>query len=87
MLGDDTLITRDHLPDDFLEEVAESVPEAAAPVQEEQIPVTPDACSNLEELEMNAIRKALEANGGNVSAAARQLGISRNTLYRKMGRL
>jgi transcriptional regulator of acetoin/glycerol metabolism len=33
---------------------------------------------------MAAIRKAMEECGGNVSAAARRLGISRNTLYRKL---
>ena len=31
--------------------------------------------------------RALEAAGGNISSAARQLGISRNTLYRKLGRM
>ena len=30
---------------------------------------------------------AVEAAGGNISSAARQLGISRNTLYRKLGRM
>ncbi|MHB8126148.1 MAG: helix-turn-helix domain-containing protein [Desulfitobacteriaceae bacterium] len=28
--------------------------------------------------------KALDINGGNVSGAAAELGISRNTLYRKL---
>jgi transcriptional regulator of acetoin/glycerol metabolism len=30
------------------------------------------------------VRAAMNAHAGNVSAAARQLGISRNTLYRKL---
>ena len=42
---------------------------------------------DLETLEIMAIRRALDAAEGNVSAAARQLGISRNTLYRKLGRM
>ncbi|MFB8828867.1 helix-turn-helix domain-containing protein [Azotobacter sp. CWF10] len=34
-----------------------------------------------------AIRSALEATGGNISAAARSLGIARATLYRKLKKL
>lgn len=40
--------------------------------------------STLEEMEMQMIRKALEACGGNLSAVASQLGITRQTLYNKM---
>jgi DNA-binding NtrC family response regulator len=40
--------------------------------------------SNLAELEKNAILAALEQFGGNLSDAARQLGIGRSTLYRKL---
>jgi transcriptional regulator of acetoin/glycerol metabolism len=32
-----------------------------------------------------AIRQALDHCGGNMSQAARRLGISRQTLYRKLG--
>jgi two-component system response regulator AtoC len=39
---------------------------------------------NLEELERNAIRAALDRYGDNLSDAARQLGIGRSTLYRKL---
>ncbi|MFT3996853.1 MAG: helix-turn-helix domain-containing protein [Asticcacaulis sp.] len=39
----------------------------------------------LEDMETAAIRRALEAHGGNVSAAARALGIHRSTIYRRMG--
>jgi transcriptional regulator of acetoin/glycerol metabolism len=41
--------------------------------------------AKLDNIEASLIRQAIEAHGGNVSAAARQLGISRNTIYRKMG--
>ncbi len=38
----------------------------------------------LEAMERRAIRRAVEACGGNLSLAARRLGIGRSTLYRKM---
>jgi transcriptional regulator of acetoin/glycerol metabolism len=41
--------------------------------------------ANLRELEVQAIERTLAAFDGNVSAAARQLGISRNTIYRRRG--
>lgn len=40
----------------------------------------------LRNLEDNLIRRALAETGGNVSAAARQLGIDRSTLYRRLKR-
>lgn len=39
---------------------------------------------SLTSLTAEAIKAAVQAHAGNVSAAARQLGISRNTLYRRM---
>jgi transcriptional regulator of acetoin/glycerol metabolism len=40
----------------------------------------------LQGLDEDMIRRVLAEHGGNVSAAARVLGIARNTLYRKLGR-
>lgn len=42
------------------------------------------AASTLEEMERQMIRKALDTCGGNLSAVASQLGITRQTLYNKM---
>ena len=46
-------------------------------------PRLPEA--ELGELELAAMRTALEASNGNVARAARRLGISRSTLYRRLG--
>jgi sigma-54 dependent transcriptional regulator, acetoin dehydrogenase operon transcriptional activator AcoR len=48
---------------------------------QEGVAVTPPT---LEQAEIEMIRAALEAAGGNISAASKQLGISRNTIYRKL---
>ncbi len=44
----------------------------------------PDTLS-LEELERWAVERAVEVSGGNLTEAARRLGIGRTTLYRKLG--
>jgi sigma-54 dependent transcriptional regulator, acetoin dehydrogenase operon transcriptional activator AcoR len=41
------------------------------------------ACS-LDDIEVHAIRAAVQACSGNISAASKRLGISRNTIYRKL---
>lgn len=63
-----------HLPDDLIRDI-----------QNQAQQQTPDGpAQNLHELSIKAIQQALENARGNVSAAARQLGISRQTLYRKL---
>jgi transcriptional regulator of acetoin/glycerol metabolism len=47
-------------------------------------PMEPDASENLDALSRAAIRRALDSSFGNISQAARRLGISRQTLYRKL---
>jgi DNA-binding NtrC family response regulator len=42
---------------------------------------------NLEEMEKQLIQVALEKHPGNITAAAEQLGITRQTLYNKMKKL
>jgi transcriptional regulator of acetoin/glycerol metabolism len=85
MAGDEEEIGLRHMPDDFMDDIAET-PEAApasAPAAQQMIA----SGANLEEMELAAILKSLEANGGNVSATARALGVSRNTIYRKLPHL
>jgi transcriptional regulator of acetoin/glycerol metabolism len=48
---------------------------------------SPDRGADLEDAERAAVRRALGAAGGNVSAAATALGVSRATLHRKINRL
>jgi len=82
MLDDDeTCIGLDHLPQDFFDDdcAAESVQAvAASPVKDS---------ARLDDLALSAVAAALETHAGNISAAARMLGVSRNTLYRKMAAL
>ena len=77
MLGADRELRREHLPDDLLEDLAK--PTAVTEVQGEQAqgPVS------LRALEATAIERALAEHRGNVAAAARSLGVSRNTIYRR----
>jgi len=71
MAAGEPAIDCDHLPDE-LNQIAPS------PCRREP------AVATLHEAELEMIRHAVSATGGNVSAAARQLGISRNTIYRKL---
>ena len=63
---------------------------SAAQVELPQPPVRSDAAREapvrhtLEQAEIAMIRAALDAAGGNISAASKQLGVSRNTIYRKL---
>lgn len=48
---------------------------------------TSDPAITLEEMEKQMIRQSIEKNNGNLSAAADQLGITRQTLYNKIRKL
>ena len=80
MAGDDHEIRREHMPDDFLDDVASG----AIATSEAEAEHVVAGRSSLSDMEVSVIRKSLDAHGGNVSAAARALGISRNTIYRKL---
>ncbi|GAB3647986.1 sigma-54 dependent transcriptional regulator [Echinicola sediminis] len=46
--------------------------------------VTNNATLNLDEVEKNVIQKAIDKNGGNISKAAKELGLTRASLYRRL---
>ncbi len=83
MAGDEHEICLRHMPDDFLDDIEQTQVEDAS-VNTDQLVASG---ANLEAMEQSVILKSLEANGGNVSATARALGVSRNTIYRKVPHL
>jgi transcriptional regulator of acetoin/glycerol metabolism len=80
LLDDGDEIKLEQLPEDFLDYFNEPLlsGKTEASVDSGVPPLS------LDQLEQAAIQKALRECGGNVSAAARRLGIARNTLYRKL---
>ncbi|WP_092351737.1 sigma-54-dependent Fis family transcriptional regulator [Collimonas sp. OK242] len=80
MADRENIIQRQHLPDDFLEDIELF----RTPKPEENTNWRVSNGANLEEMEISVIQQALESNGGNVSATAKALGVSRNTIYRKL---
>jgi transcriptional regulator of acetoin/glycerol metabolism len=64
-----------HLPDDLVEELRWQPPAAAGGGA---------ASENLREMSETTIARAIALSHGNMSEAARRLGISRNTLYRRL---
>jgi len=85
---DETLISESHLPEELFEAAPLIPSAAAAPASYDPWAAAPlDSSNSLDEIGRQAALRAMEAAGGNISAAARQLGISRNTLYRKLGRM
>ena len=123
MASNESLITREHLSDDFLEEALQATaapasalaetPAAAvgdpqgAPAQPPSAEAAPAPAPlrsvgawqaggapaqaapmvdnrSLQAQEIDAIRRAVDQAGGNISEASKRLGISRNTIYRKL---
>jgi transcriptional regulator of acetoin/glycerol metabolism len=78
---DDSRIGWAHLADDLVEELR-CVQPLQPCIQEPAPPVT----DNLQSLSEAAIQRAVATCQGNMSEAARRLGISRNTLYRRLRR-
>ncbi len=104
MVGCDGAIEVEHLPDDFLEEVAQVAPVPPSALHLPQptqmtaeqlqhihevahfVPDTGDGGS-LHDVALNTMAHVLRQHRGNVSAAAKALGVSRNTIYRKKDQL
>lgn len=79
MVDADAEIRREHLPDDFFDDLRSAA--AEVPNTIESIPLQG---VRLQDVAASVIASTIAQHGGNVSAAARALGISRNTIYRKM---
>jgi transcriptional regulator with PAS, ATPase and Fis domain len=100
MASDTCEITTAHLADDFIEELSMLLTEATRTLdaivppsffeppgrQQAHVELSQPwgELDNLEQVEISTIRRVLDACGGNVSTASRQLNISRNTIYRKL---
>ncbi len=98
MASNEAEITEEHLSDDFHEDIlrmpplaarATAVSRAGQPVPEALSPGTPARVPpaverTLDESEIALIQSAVAAANGNISRAAKKLGISRNTIYRKL---
>jgi len=89
MVDEDGEIRREHLPDDFFDHLgcresgAQSIA-ADTPSALIGAPTSAPANNSLQDVATAAIAAALSQYGGNVSAAARALGVSRSTIYRRM---
>ena len=77
-----------HLSDDLQDDLtAQAAPAAPQTLSAMSSTATAEPSQNLNQLSRTAIRQALDGSGGNMSQAARNLGISRQTLYRKLAPL
>jgi transcriptional regulator of acetoin/glycerol metabolism len=70
-------ITWRHLPDDLIDELNQTRADC---------PPSDAGTVNLRMVSESTIGRAIGSSGGNMSEAARRLGISRNTLYRRLKR-
>ena len=86
MAGSSREVKIEHLPEDFLDDVGQ-LPMATGIVPQSEVrTVIAGGNVRLEDVELLTIQKSLDEHRGNVSAAARALGVSRNTIYRKLQR-
>lgn len=86
---DGTLITPEHLSPELRRMRTVATPAGAAPIgQDSSVTVPANATLNeaLAEVERKMIREALQKHHGNISRAARELGLTRRGLYLKLDR-
>jgi transcriptional regulator of acetoin/glycerol metabolism len=78
MAGADVLIGLEHLPDTLLNNQKDTAVRQAA----RYAPMTTAPVGQLKALEFEVMNRALQETGGNISRAAKKMGISRSTLHR-----
>jgi sigma-54 dependent transcriptional regulator, acetoin dehydrogenase operon transcriptional activator AcoR len=84
MVDADGEIRREHLPDDFFDDLRSGASQSSLVNAPSAGNAFMPENARLQEVTVSVIAAALARHGGNVSAAARELGVSRNTIYRKM---
>ena len=57
-----------------------------SPIEQKQPANNPAPTHNLEDLERNTIEQAIEKHNGNISRAAKELGLTRAALYRRLNK-
>ena len=101
MVDEDCTIRLEHLPDDFLDELRAPMRPMAMAIPAAELPLMPNVGApppptadnlgedshSLQDVTINAMAQMLRLHKGNVSAAAKALGVSRNTIYRKKDQL
>ena len=70
-MAEEQPVRLEHLPDDFFVDLEMEPVESAAPL-------------GLDLNDVEALNRKLKASGGNISHLARRLGVSRNTLYKRL---
>ncbi|CAI8822490.1 sigma-54 dependent transcriptional regulator, acetoin dehydrogenase operon transcriptional activator AcoR [Pseudomonas sp. IT-232MI5] len=70
-MAEEQPVRLEHLPDDFFVDLEMEPVESAAPL-------------GLDLNDVEALNRELKASGGNISHLARRLGVSRNTLYKRL---
>ncbi len=99
MAGSEAQITEAHLSDDFIDDARRAAAHAASLATSAAAATAPGLAwapsapplrrgreATLEESELELVRSTLAATQGNISEASKRLGVSRNTIYRKLRR-
>jgi len=82
----DSFITQRDLPIDFMNEISDSNRQQAISDESSVLPPLSLRSMSLADWEKHGIKIALDECGGNISVAAKILGITRTTLYKKIDR-